>query len=181
MRKNSLSHTQTQNQTQTQTLSPQQVLQVRILELTTVELEDKVRSEIMENPALEAIEPEPIEAGGIIQGEEGETNITSADDYRTPDDIPEYAGWEHRSSGGAAEEIPVSAGTSFGEILLEQLGELPLNESERAVGEYLVGSLEEDLYELQNDNLYPPNLDLNATGEFLPRLNHRLSGCRYDE
>lgn len=144
MRKNSLSHTQTQNQTQTQTLSPQQVLQVRILELTTVELEDKVRSEIMENPALEAIEPEPIEAGGIIQGEEGETNITSADDYRTPDDIPEYAGWEHRSSGGAAEEIPVSAGTSFGETLLEQLGELSLNESERAVGEYLVGSLEED-------------------------------------
>ena len=42
---------------------------MRILELTTVELEDKVRSEIMENPALEAIEPEAIETGGIIQRE----------------------------------------------------------------------------------------------------------------
>ena len=73
MKRNSLSHTQTQNQTQTQTLSPQQVLQVRILELTTVELEDKVRSEIMENPALEAIEPETIDTGGIIQSEGGDT------------------------------------------------------------------------------------------------------------
>ena len=77
MKRNSLSHTQTQNQTQTQTLSPQQVLQVRILELTTVELEDKVRSEIMENPALEAIEPETIDTGGIIPSEGGDTYITS--------------------------------------------------------------------------------------------------------
>ena len=144
MKRNSLSHTQTQNQTQTQTLSPQQVLQVRILELTTVELEDKVRSEIMENPALEAIEPETIDTGGIIQSEGGDTYITSADDYRTPDDIPEYAGWEHRSSSSAAEDIPVSAGISFGDTLLEQLGELPLNDIERAIGEYLIGSLEED-------------------------------------
>ena len=52
MKRNSLSHTQAQTQTQTQTLSPQQVMVVRMLELTTLELEDKVRSEIMENPAL---------------------------------------------------------------------------------------------------------------------------------
>lgn len=144
MKRNSLSHTQTQTQTQTQTLSPQQVLQVRILELTTVELEDKVRSEIMENPALEAIEPDATETGNILPDEERGDDITSADDYRSPDDIPEYAGWEHRASDNTSEEIPVSAETSFGDTLLEQLGELALNESERAIGEYLIGSLEED-------------------------------------
>ena len=144
MKHNSLSQTQAQTQTQTQTLSPRQVLFVRMLELTTVELEDKVRSELLENPALEAIEPDTPDASNILSGEESTDEISSADDYRTPDDVPEYAGWEHRSTAGTAEEIPLSAGVSFGETLLEQLGELRLDETEKAIGEYLIGSLEED-------------------------------------
>lgn len=144
MKHNSLSQTQAQTQTQTQTLSPRQVLFVRMLELTTVELEDKVRSELLENPALEAIEPDTPNASNILSGEESTDEISSADDYRTPDDVPEYAGWEHRSTAGTAEEIPLSAGVSFGETLLEQLGELRLDETEKAIGEYLIGSLEED-------------------------------------
>ncbi|MBQ2779864.1 MAG: RNA polymerase factor sigma-54 [Bacteroidaceae bacterium] len=144
MKHNSLSQTQAQTQTQTQTLSPRQVLFVRMLELTTVELEDKVRSELLENPALEAIEPDTPDARNILSGEESTDEISSADDYRTPDDVPEYAGWEHRSTAGTAEEIPLSAGVSFGETLLEQLGELRLDETEKAIGEYLIGSLEED-------------------------------------
>lgn len=144
MKHNSLSQTQAQTQAQTQTLSPRQVLFVRMLELTTVELEDKVRSELLENPALEAIEPDTPDASNILSGEESTDEISSADDYRTPDDVPEYAGWEHRSTAGTAEEIPLSAGVSFGETLLEQLGELRLDETEKAIGEYLIGSLEED-------------------------------------
>ena len=117
---------------------------MRMLELTTVELEDKVRSELLENPALEAIEPDTPDASNILSGEESTDEISSADDYRTPDDVPEYAGWEHRSTAGTAEEIPLSAGVSFGDTLLEQLGELRLDETEKAIGEYLIGSLEED-------------------------------------
>ena len=117
---------------------------MRMLELTTVELEDKVRSELLENPALEAIEPDTPDASDILSGEESTDEISSADDYRTPDDVPEYAGWEHRSTAGTAEEIPLSAGVSFGDTLLEQLGELRLDETEKAIGEYLIGSLEED-------------------------------------
>lgn len=117
---------------------------MRMLELTTVELEDKVRSELLENPALEAIEPDTPDASNILSGEESTDEISSADDYRTPDDVPEYAGWEHRSTAGTAQEIPLSAGVSFGETLLEQLGELRLDETEKAIGEYLIGSLEED-------------------------------------
>ncbi len=117
---------------------------MRMLELTTVELEDKVRSELLENPALEAIEPDTPDASNILSGEESTDEISSADDYRTPDDVPEYAGWEHRSTTGTAQEIPLSAGVSFGDTLLEQLGELRLDETEKAIGEYLIGSLEED-------------------------------------
>lgn len=115
-----------------------------MLELTTIELEDKVRSELLENPALEEVEPDTHDTNNILQDEPSSVEITSADDYSTPDDIPEYAGWEHRSSKSTAEEIPVSAGVSFGETLLEQLGELPLDDKEKAIGEYLIGSLEED-------------------------------------
>ena len=44
---------QTQAQQQIQTLSPQQILVVKLLELPTVELEERIHSEILDNPALE--------------------------------------------------------------------------------------------------------------------------------
>ena len=45
---------QAQAQQQLQTLSPQQILVVKLLELPTVEMEERVRAEILQNPALEA-------------------------------------------------------------------------------------------------------------------------------
>lgn len=50
---NSQSQIQIQSQTQLQTLSPQQVLEVRLLELPSLELEERVRAELLDNPALE--------------------------------------------------------------------------------------------------------------------------------
>ena len=44
---------QTQAQQQVQTLSPQQILAVKLLELPTVELEERVRAELLDNPALD--------------------------------------------------------------------------------------------------------------------------------
>ena len=44
---------QTQTQQQVQTLSPQQIMVVKLLELPALELEDRVRAELLENPALE--------------------------------------------------------------------------------------------------------------------------------
>ena len=145
MVKNSLTQTQTQIQTQTQTLSPPQVMYVRLLELTTVELEDKLRSEVIENPALEVIEAEHNPVSPTDKDEYGdEVNANSSDDYSSEDEIPDYNGWEYRKRGEIPEEIPYSADTSFGDTLLEQLGELPLDEKEKAIGEYIIGSLEED-------------------------------------
>ena len=114
MAKNSLIHTQTQTQVQTQTLSPQQVMVARMLELTAIEMEDKIRSEIIENPALEQIEPENnhIEEQESLNDYAAET-ANSADDYRNEDDIPDYNGWEYHSYSEKAEDIPVSAATSL--------------------------------------------------------------------
>ena len=143
MIKNSLIQTQSQTQIQTQTLSPQQVLVVRLLELTTVELEDRVRSEVMDNPALESVEPEQGSLDSIADSSPEDNMLNSADDYRTEEDVPEY-GWDYRPGGAVSAEIPVGADLSFGDTLLEQLGELTLTADEAVIGEYLIGSLEED-------------------------------------
>ncbi len=131
-----------------QTLSPQQILVVKLLELPAVELEDRVHAELLENPALEE--------GSDAGGEEGNDELydqqsqeggeyDSLGDYLTEDDIPDYKLQENnRSADNRAEEIPFSEATSFYEILREQLGERKLTEHQKALGEYLIGSLDDD-------------------------------------
>lgn len=138
MAKSTFSQSQQQQQIQTLTLSPQQVLVARLLELTTIEVEDRVRGEVMDNPALEALEPEPLDVASFPAEE-----LSSADDYRSADDVPDYKCWDYRSDEDEM-DIPVSDVQSFGETLLEQLGELSLTPQQRAIGEYLIGSLDDD-------------------------------------
>lgn len=142
---------QTQAQQLTQTLSPQQILVVKLLELPTMELEERVRAEILDNPALE-------EGKDIFEQDHSEefdadfnndNSYTNEDislgDYRTEDDIPDYKLQEHnRSRGEVAEEIPFSDSVSFYEMLLEQLQMQRLTEEEKIMAEYLIGSLDDD-------------------------------------
>ena len=118
-----------QSQAQIQTLSPQQVLLARMLELTTVEMEDRVRGEIIDNPAIESVAPENV---GLFEEHDSTEmpDANSADDYRVEDDIPDYYGWDYHSRRTTAVDIPTSADVSFGESLLEQLGELSLDEND---------------------------------------------------
>ena len=143
---------QIQKQQQVQTLSPQQVLAVKLLELPTVELEERVRAELLDNPALEEgaspaekdAADEEFAAGG--QDDEG-ADMTAEDmelgDYRTEDDIPDYKLREPKSPAAQAEEIPFSEAVSFYEILKEQLGERELSDRQRQLAEYLIGSLDD--------------------------------------
>ena len=152
---------QTQAQQQIQTLSPQQILVVKLLELPAVELEDRVRAELLENPALEEghEDNEADEyADATTPEEEGDTSYDSLSDYLNEDDIPDYKLQENnRSRDEQPEEIPISASTSFYETLKEQLGEQELSERQRELAEYLIGSLDDDgllrksLDDLSND------------------------------
>ena len=143
---------QTQTQQQIQTLSPQQILTVKLLELPAVELEDRVRAELLENPALEeGKEESPNDDYADVREEEpqsedgGDTSYDSLSDYLNEDDIPDYKLQENnRSKGEQAEEIPFSDSTSFYETLKEQLGERVLDEHRRELAEYLIGSLDDD-------------------------------------
>ena len=145
---------QTQTQQQIQTLSPQQILAVKLLELPAVELEDRVRAELLENPALEegkeatadndyADDTPDTETESPEDG--GDTGYDSLGDYLTEDDIPDYKLQENnRSRDERPEEIPFSDTTSFYETLKEQLGEHDLSEQQRTLAEYLIGSLDDD-------------------------------------
>ncbi len=134
---------QSQAQQQVQTLSPQQILAVRLLELPAVELEDRIHSELLENPALE-------EAKDETQPDELLDTPSNAEDdafadYLSEDDIPDYKLQENnRSRAERAEEIPFSDVVSFYETLRTQLSELELDEHQRELAEYLIGSLDDD-------------------------------------
>ena len=134
------SYTQIQQQQQalTQTLSPQQLLAVQLLEMTTVEIEERVRGEVMDNPALDTIDHDEVLPGGDEVPEDIYT-ADADDDYSGNDDIPVAA-------SGFVPSLENSYGdvVSFGDTLMEQLGALPLSPDEKAIGEYLLGTLDED-------------------------------------
>ena len=154
-------YTQTQEQTLTQTLSPQQLLAVQLLELTTVEIEDRVRSEIMDNPALEPVESD--DEQGEKSGEEllEVFSSDSDDDYSGNEEIQPVPSYNY----GA--DIPLGDTLSFGDTLMEQLGEYNLTPLERAIGEYIIGSLDEDgllrkpLHEIEDELLIYAGVEAN--------------------
>ena len=99
---------QAQTLQQTQTLSPQQILAVRLLEMPVAELEQRVKNELMENGALEEefdkhdsqdessttdnndTEDTNSEDNNEIISENDQQLKQALDDYRSPDDIPDY-------------------------------------------------------------------------------------------
>lgn len=142
---------QTQAQQQIQTLSPQQILVVKLLELPTIELEERIHSEILDNPALEEGKETPENENDDTEyatDEEGNAEAgedLSLGDYRNEDDIPDYKLQEHnQSKEGVAEEIPFSDAVSFYEILKDQLQMQELAPEENEIAEYLIGSLDDD-------------------------------------
>lgn len=135
-----------------QKLSPQQIQLIRLLELPTIELEERVKHELEENPALEegADTPDDYESIENEAGEElssGETDIDiSLGDYLTEDDIPDYKLREIRERTEQKEDIPFSIGQSLNEYLLQQLGLRDLPDKEVKIGEYIIGNIDDDGY-----------------------------------
>lgn len=134
---NTFTQTQKHEQTLTQTLSPQQLLTVQLLELTTMEIEDKVRSEVMDNPALEVVENDSIPEHDGADNPISDISQDNDDDYSGNGDIPVFSGYSRS-------DYTIGDSVSFGDTLLEQLGELQLTPQEKSIGEYIIGSLDED-------------------------------------
>ncbi len=140
MSKGTFTQTQHQEQSLVQTLSPQQLLAVQLLEMTAVEIEERVRGEVIDNPALEPVEDDGLSVDDVRQPDD-EMGLAPADydDYSGNEEIPVAT-----VAYGGGTDIAVGDVLSFGDTLMEQLGELQLTPLQYSIGEYLIGSLDED-------------------------------------
>jgi RNA polymerase sigma-54 factor len=136
---------------QQQKLSPLQIQQIKLLELTSLEIENRINQELEENPALDEVTEAPSELEPDVADEydvngEGTNEDFSLGDYLTEDDIPDYKFQQNYSSGENQREIPYSESESFQEYLLGQLRLKELSEKEFKIGEYIIGNIEDDGY-----------------------------------
>lgn len=135
-----------------QKLSPQQIQLIKLLEIPTLQLEQRIKKEIEENPALEdgTIES-PDNEDTSAENEEENTNADdefSLEDYIADDDeIPNYKLQANNySKDDERKEIPFSSGSTFHEHLNSQLGLRSLSEKEFALAEYIIGNIDDDGY-----------------------------------
>ena len=138
-----------------QRLSPQLVQYMRLLELPLIEMEERVKHELEENPALEEgkdladADPEGVDGEEEFPKEQesiDENTDLSLGDYRTEDDIPDYKLQEFNSRPEQKEDIPFSVDESLGELLLEQLGLVSLDEEDMLIAKQLIGYIDDDGY-----------------------------------
>ena len=136
-----------------QKLSPQQIQMIKLLEVPAILLEQRIKKELEENPALEeGPEEEVIEGVNDTDDDEefsdSDHEEFTLDDYMDDDDIPEYRlqANNYSKDDDKRTEIPFSAGSSFHEHLLSQLGLRTLTERQRQLGEYIIGNIDEDGY-----------------------------------
>lgn len=129
---------QRQQLLQQQKLSPQQIQMIKLLELPTALLEQRIKQEIEQNIVLEEDHSET----------EGDEPIEiSMDEYLKEDDTPSYKSrLNHYSKDDRPRNFQISGGRSLQESLIEQLGFRNLNDIERQIAEFIVGSIDNDGY-----------------------------------
>lgn len=152
-----------QKQSQQQKLSPQQIQFVKLLQLPTMGLEQRVKQEIEMNPVLEEADPimdetvpEQSEDWDEIEKPENEDD-QGIDPVDKNEDIDwdsfmhntEYDGMSYSVSGSGDEDwkdLPNPYHESLLEDLESQVNLLDLNDDERLIADQILGSLDEDGY-----------------------------------
>jgi RNA polymerase sigma-54 factor len=137
-----------------QKLSPQQIQMIKLLEVPTLQIEQRIKKELEENPALEegpedeAESPEESEEEQPGDEEKNDDDEFTLDDYIEEDEIPDYKLQANNFSkdDDRNTEIPFSAGSSFHEHLESQLGLRELDDKQKILGEYIIGNIDEDGY-----------------------------------
>lgn len=156
---------------QQQKLSPLQMQVIKLTELPCIELEDRVKQELEDNPALEeGLELSDTDINEDFDADE-ETSISQEEialgDYLNEEEVPDYrlANSEHVVR---KEEIPFSVAASLHEYLLEQLGESELEGEDEKIAEYIIGSIDENGYldrslsAISDDLLFQQNIETSV-------------------
>ncbi len=121
-----------------QRLSPQQIQGIKLLELPTLQLEQRIKQEIEENPVLEEEEREP---------ETDETQLTLEDYLRNEESAASYKLKVNNTSKDDDRRSPtLSQGMSLQDFLIEQLAYHDLDEREMTIARFIIGTLDDDGY-----------------------------------
>jgi RNA polymerase sigma-54 factor len=136
-----------------QKLSPQQIQMIKLLEIPAIQMEQRIKKELEENPALEEgadDDEKNIEEQEEEQFEEKDKDQEefTIDDYIEDDEIPEYRlqSGNYSKDDEKRTEIPFSAGSTFNEYLESQLILRELTDKQKILGEYILGNIDEDGY-----------------------------------
>ena len=126
-----------------QKLSPQQIKLMKLIQLTTAELEQKVKNEIEENPALEhgseSLDTDSNDFDSEIQSED-----VNVDDYLS-DENDDYS-QNFYSTNEENNNFQTKSSPSFHQYLDNQSRNLILNDKEKPLCEFLIGSIDESGY-----------------------------------
>ena len=165
-----------------QKLSPQQIQLMKLLQVPTAILDERIKEEMEENPALEQADDshedefekdeftEPGEEEYKTEGTEDEYENIDISDYvhEGDDDVGDYRlRDENYPEQDDNRVIPHKVETSFMEIMLQQLGLLKLSGQQLKIAEQLVGSLDDDGYlrreisSIIDDLAFRQNVDTN--------------------
>ncbi len=146
-----------------QKLSPQQILLMKLLQIPTVGLEQRIKQEIEDNPALEVDVADGNESDSFDEKTDSdvinENSDTELDDFKSKDDefdfndyvneddVPSYKlKTNNYSSDEDRREVPFVSGVSFHENLQHQLNLRHLDELESQIGKYIIGNIDDSGY-----------------------------------
>lgn len=153
-----------------QKLSPQQIQLMKLLQIPTANLEERIKEELEENPALEfeadtptGSEPDTYELDGNSDeggdGESMEEDVELSNDTAEKVDLDDFlrredddsSGYDYSDdyygSGESERQVtPARVETSFHDYVLDQLGMLELDERRHRIAEQIIGSMDDDGY-----------------------------------
>ena len=146
-----------------QKLSPQQIQLMKLLQVPTANLEERIKEELEENPALEVGEDGQDDYSDDPKDEFDSSNEEDFDSDGSPDeyenlDLSEYVNDSDDEVGDyklrdenypemdEGKVIPIRVETSFHDMLLTQLGLMKLDDRSHKIAEQIVGSIDDDGY-----------------------------------
>lgn len=141
-----------------QKLSPQQIQLMKLIQLPTQAFEQRLKEELVENPALESgkeeeelYEKDEFDNNDEYDDFEGSDNIDAEDinidEYLSDDETPDYKlQTNNYSDDDDDRESPFASPVSFHQDLINQLNTFILTDEQRDIAEFLVGSIDDDGY-----------------------------------
>ncbi|WP_341654046.1 RNA polymerase factor sigma-54 [Blattabacterium cuenoti] len=135
-------------------LSPQQIKLMKLVQLSTLDFEQRVQQELEENPALEEENCSDLEECSDILEEENKIDITEdqnqsldniIDEYFSDDEIEDFQ-INNQKNYSVKQHISIISGISFQEYLKNQLHTFRLNEKDLLIADFILGNIDDDGY-----------------------------------